>query len=252
MILLKKNIKNLLSEELSVEQRGLMITLFLCIEKIPALTQAKFEHFVDIKKFRSDLIYLHEEGYIKWQKYNYAKKAIQKLEDDPKVHEIIKFMNELYGRRFDSSKEGTVSGLRGLLTKYSTPDIKLVIANRYEEWKDEPTMAKHLNPITVFRKKLFEKYLEEATRTGVGSGITKAVEIGLGEGDQIYVGNVSQFSDNDLYTFKTFNTDSEGQPKGNPLLETKYGKVLKKMVNVQENEKKMNGIPSFIYTFVKR
>ena len=252
MILLKKDIKNLLSSGLSVEQRGLMITLFLCIEKIPALTQAKFEHFVDIKKFRSDLIYLHEEGYIKWNKYNYAKKAIQKKTDDPKVHEIIDFMNKLYGRRFDSSKEGTVSGLRSLLKNYPTADIKLVIANRYEEWKDEVAMSKHLNPTTIFRKKLFEKYLEEATRTGIGSGITKAVTIGLKEGDRISLDNVLQFTDNDLYSFKTYNTDTDGQPKGNPILETKYGKVLKKMINVQNNQEKMYGKPSFIYTFVKR
>jgi uncharacterized phage protein (TIGR02220 family) len=252
MIILKKDIKNLLSKNLSVEQRGLMITALLCIEKIPAFTEAKFKIFVDYKKFSDDLIYLHEQGFINWDKYKYYKGKQAKQKEDPKIIEIIAFMNQLYGRSFDSEKEGTVSNLRPLLKEYSIDDIKLVVANRYEEWKDETKMQNHLNPSTVFRKKLFEKYLEIANRTQKGSGITKAILIGLKEGDSINGSNVSDFSDNDLYSFKTYLTDSNGDKKGNGKADTKIGSDLKKMVNVQENLIKMTGFPINIFIFVKR
>lgn len=252
MIVLEKNIKNLLNRELTVVQRGLIITAMLCKEIIPALTEAKFKLFVDYKVHSKDLVYLHEEGYIQWSKYKYYKKNLTKETFDPSIHKVIKFMNELYGRKFSETKENNVSSLTSLLKEYSEEDIKLVVANRYEEWKDEPIMSKHLNPTTVFRKKNFQKYLEEAQHTGIGSGITKAVAIGLKEGDEINGTNVQTFSDNDLYTFKLYQTDSQGKKKGNGKTDTKYGKDLKKMINVQENLKKMSGVPTIIHIFVKR
>lgn len=252
MIVLEKNVKNLLSQELTVEQRGLIITAMLCKEIIPAVTEAKFKLFVDYKTFARDLVYLHEKGYIQWSKYKYYKNKFAKEKENPTIHKVISFMNELYGRRFDPNKQDTVTSLTGLLKNNSEEDIKLVIANRYEEWKDDSVMKVHLNPSTIFRKKNFEKYLNEAQHTGKGSGITKAVELGLKEGDEINGENVSQFTENDLYTFKTYQTDSNGNRKGNGKLDTKYGKDLKKMVNVQENLKNMTGIPTLIYIFVKR
>lgn len=252
MILLFKDLKSLLDKDLTVIQRGLLFTLALCKESVPAFTEAKFKLFVDYKKYSEDLIYLHEKGYIKWSKYKYYKNKSDKEKKNPTIHEVIKFMNELYGRRFDPKKTDTLTSLSSLLKTYSEKDIKLVIANRYEEWKDDSVMKVHLNPSTIFRKKNFEKYLNEAQHTGKGSGITEAVSIGLSEGDELTYENVKSLSDNDLYNVKTFRTNEVGDKTGNGKNETHYGNVLKKLLNVQNNLEKNASIREFCYIFVKR
>ena len=252
MIVLKTNVKNLLTKDLSVEERGLLITAMLCKESIPALTEAKFKVFVDTKKFRSELVSLHEKGFIKWAKYSYAKKAIEKIKVNPLVKESIDFMNNLYTRKFDHTSEGTTSGLIARLNDYSIEEIKLVVANRYEEWKDDNVMHKNLTPTTIFRKKLFEKYLEEANRTKKGSGIIKAVLVDLSDGDMLTYSNTQDFADSDLYSVKTYNTDINGNKVGNGKVEVHKGNVLKKMLNVQNNLKRMVQVPTKIYIFVKR
>ena len=119
MIVLKTNVKNLLSQDLSVEERGLMISAMLCKDISPKITEAKFKVFVDTSKYRVELVSLHEKGFIKWSKYNYAVKAIKKAGFNPLIHEAIKFMNELYGRKFNPETDSTTSGLRAILDKYS-------------------------------------------------------------------------------------------------------------------------------------
>lgn len=253
MIVLEKNVKNLLSQDLTVSQRGLLITAMLCKEKIPAFTEAKFKVFVDYKDHKEDLVYLHEKGYIKWDKYKYYKKKIKEngLKNQEPVHEVIKFMNEMYGRRFDYKSKVTTN-LKARLKEYSIDDIKLVVANRYEKWKDDSVMKENLNPVTIFRATLFAKYLEEAQRTGTGKGIISVSNIGLEEGDEITYEVSRKLVEKDIYTFKTFQTDSNGFKKGNGKIQSNKGKQIKILLNVQENLIKNGGVREFIYIFVKK
>lgn len=253
MVVLEKNVKNLLSENLTVSQRGLLITAMLCKEDMPTFTEAKFKLFVDYKEHKSDLVYLHEQGYIKWAKYKYYKKKLEEegSKNNKPVYEVIKFMNELYGRNFDY-KSSSSKNLKARLKKYSIEDVKLVVANRYEAWKDDKTMSKNLNPITVFRDSLFPKYLEEAQRTSVGKGIISVSELGLKEGDEITHSLSRKFVDTDIYTFKTFQTDNEGNIKGNGKIQSNTGKQIRILLNVQKNLIENGGIKEFIYIFVKK
>lgn len=252
MQLLIKNVKNLLSEKLSVEQRGLLITLLLCKDITEKLTLAKFKTFVNVTKYRADLIYLHENKYIKWSGYNRAIKEENKLRFNPNVHEAIKFMNELYGRKFDSTKDSATSELRNRLKEYSLDDIKLVISNRYEAWKDVPKMKNHLNPTTIFRRKLFDKYFEEASRTKVGTGILSTSKAFLKEGDEMTFEDVQSFSETDIYTIKRYRTNEVGDMAGNGVIEKVDGLTLKRMLKVENNLEKNAMIRNNCYIFVKR
>lgn len=253
MIVLEKNVKNLLSEDLSVEKRGLMITAMLCKSELPSFTEAKFKSLVNYNDYKKDLVELHEKGFIKWSKYNYYKKKVQENNEESlkPVFEAISFMNNIYSRRFDYKKNSS-KNLRARLKEYSLDEIKLVIANRYEVWKDDKVMEKNLNPITIFRAELFPKYLEEAQRTDVGKGVVSTDKINLNDGDEITFSIAKNFVEKDLYSFKVFHTDTYGNKKGNGILETNTGKAVRILLNIQNNLVKNGSEKEFIYIFVKK
>ena len=253
MILLFKELKSLLDKDLTVSQRGLLITVALCKEAMPAMTEAKFKLFVDYKKHKADLVYLHEKGYVKWNKYKYYKKKLKEegSKNDQPVHEVIKFMNELYGRNFNYKSKSS-KNLKARLKEYSIDDIKLVVANRYEVWKNDDVMCNNLNPITIFKGELFAKYLEEAQRTDVGKGILNVFKIGLQEGGEITYNLSRKLLNTDIYTFKTFQTDKQGNAKGNGKIQSNTGRQIKILLNVQKNLIKNGGVKEFIYIFVNK
>lgn len=236
--------KDWLNPILTTEQRGILISLALCNENNPKLNLAKLKVFVDFKKYRSDLVVLHENGFIKWSGYKAAKKLLSEQEINPQIVEIIDFMNNLYGRGFGAKTYKTQ--VLAILKQYPIEDIKLVIANRYEEWKDNPVMEKHLNPTTIFRKKNFAKYHEEATRTKVGTGILSVEKFNLLAGTEINKSNIEHFVKNDLYKIKIFKYINGVRSK-NGTKGTFYGKDLSRMVNMQANIKEHTGLPEEIY-----
>ncbi len=186
MIVVKLNkLEDILSEDISICQRGLLVTILLVRESNPKMTLAKLKAIVKIKDYREDLVYLHEKNFIEWSGYKESKKHLQTVRDTSKEMGIIIFMNELYGRNFSLKSSKNISMLTSLLSKYKEEEIKLVISNRYLEWKDEPVMKKHLNPGTIFRLANFEKYLEEANYTKVGEGIVLIKQIEINVGDKI-------------------------------------------------------------------
>ena len=188
-----KNVKQILDSEISIEQRGLLITALLCKDVNPKITLAKFKVYTDLKKYKLDMVFLHENSLISWSGYKLAKKTLLKDLNSKDVLGVINFMNTLYKRNFSTKSASTTENLIRRLKEYSVEDIKLVIANRYEEWKDDNTMEKHLNPTTVFRKRNFEKYFEESQRTKIGSGIVSAKTIDLKTGDELTVLNTKGF-----------------------------------------------------------
>ena len=103
MIINIKNIQEILNDKLSVTQRGLLITILLVKDTKAEFTLAKLKSAIKIKEYYQDLISLHQDGYIVWSGYEAAKKSLVKKLDDPKVEEVINFMNKLYKRNFKAN-----------------------------------------------------------------------------------------------------------------------------------------------------
>ena len=159
---------HVLNEELSLVQRGILITIILCKDMDSKMTLARFKTKVKITKIKEDLIFLHENGYIKWSGYKNAQKSIEGGAMSLDVKDVIGFMNDLYGRGFNPKSSSSTANLIPRLRENDIDDVKLVVANRYAEWKDDSVMKMHLNPGTIFKKSKFDKYLEEAKRSRVG------------------------------------------------------------------------------------
>ncbi len=131
MIIQVQNIKDLLNDELSIEQRGLLITILLLKDTKPEFTLAKLKSEIKIKEHYQNLIKLHDKQYIQWSGYQAAKDSLKNLENAPAVVEVIEFMNKLYGRNFNANSDYATKGLKERLKDYSVEQIKLVVSNRY-------------------------------------------------------------------------------------------------------------------------
>jgi uncharacterized phage protein (TIGR02220 family) len=201
-------LEDMLSDNISVCQRGLLVTILLVRESNPKMTWAKFKAIVNVKEHREDLVDLYEKNYIEWSGYKDSKKHLETVRDTSREQGIITFMNGVYGRNFSTKTSKTMSLLSSLLGKYSEEDIKLVISNRYLEWKDEPMMSKHLNPSTVFRLANFEKYLEEAIHTRVGESIVAVKQIGLNVGDFIGEEHLDSLQPKHAYKVTVYKDDN--------------------------------------------
>ena len=227
-----------------------MITAILMKDESTKMTLAKFKAKVNYREVKEDLIYLHENEFIEWSGYKSAKKSLEDKVIDPRVIEVINFMNNLYGRNFKADSPSTTSGLKTQLKSHSVEDIKGVIANRYDRWKDVKEMKDNLKPTTLFRNSNFDKYLEDYKTTRVGEGIISVDKINLKHGDVLTLKAVSNFVDKEAYTFRAYLTDNFGINKGNGSEVTSYGKDIKRMLKIQDNEIKANGRPSKTYIYI--
>ena len=236
MIIKIENIKQLLSSQLSVSQRGLLITILLLKDTKPEYTLAKLKSEIKIKEYYQDLIHLQNLGYIEWSGYNAAKKSESEQVDNSQVVEVIEFMNKLCRRKFKPDSTYTTKDLRARLSEHSVEDIKKVVANRYAEWGDDKVMSKHLNPTTIFRPSKFDKYLEEVSRTKVGESFVVADAINLTQGDEIVFSMSNNLLDKDVYTIKTYDVDPSGNKLTSGMLSKVYGSNLKKMIKAEDNK----------------
>lgn len=252
MKILVTSTSQLLDSKLSIAQRGLLITALLLRDINPKLTLAKFKASIKINEHLEDLIHLHESGFIQWSGYASALKSLKSKQINPQVIEIVDFMNQLWKRKFDSSAASTTSGIKSRLQKHSVEDIKLVIANRYEEWKDDSLMSKYLTPTTIFRPSKFDKYLEEAKRTKSGQSFVHAKQIDLKHGDTITQSLANTFIDKDVYEIRTYDIDAEGRRLTSGMLSRVYGATLKKMLKVEQNKIDRGFSREFEYVYQQR
>ena len=220
-------ISELLNQDLTMMQRGLLITIILVKDTKPEYTLAKFKSEVKIKEHYQDLIDLQDKGCIEWTGYKAAKKALADKGDDPQVEEIVEFMNKLYGRNFKANSDYATKGLRERLNEYTLEQIKLVISNRYVEWKDDAVMSKHLNPTTIFRPSKFEKYIEEAERTNKGKSLVEVDRVNLSQDQEIAFELIQSILDKDVYSIKTYDVDKAGNRVTSGMGSRVYGKDLK-------------------------
>ena len=244
------DIKNAVLEKgLTVYQRGLIITILVLKESDPKMTLAKLRASINMNEAKEALVDLHERKMITWSGYNSAKKSLAKKKSNPKIVEIINFMNNLYNRKFDPKSGATVTALQNRLEKYSVDDIKRVISNRYIVWKNEPVMHIHLNPTTIFRARNFDKYFEEAISTRVGESITEAHSIDLEHGDELTYKVINSLVDVEIYNVKAYGVASNGKRGGVGVNMKIKGSDLKKRINREMKVEKRDGVRNNIYLY---
>ena len=253
MKLLIKNIILLLNPDLSISQRGLLVTILLSKDISPQKTLAKVKTEIKLTDHKEDLIYLHEKGYIEWSGYKSAKKKQEVEKPKPEIIEVVDFMNKLWGRKYTYLSK-TISGVKARLfeDKRSVEDCKNVIANRYVEWKDDSVMHKNLNPVTVFRPSNFDRYLEEVNRTKKGTSFVVAKNTNLDHGQEITYEIAQDLVDQDLYNIKIYSTDDNGLRRGNGAVAKRYGKDIKASLKIQENQVKHGSKREFVYIYIER
>lgn len=248
MVVKVKGLTAILNDELSMVERGILITILLLRDDDPTLFNAKIKAKIKIAKYRQELLNLHDNGYIEWKGAARARKLLKEVETTPEVRECIIFFNNLCKRGFDFTSSNTTKHLRNRLLDHSVEEIKLVIANRYANWKDDPKMSQHLNPTTLFRPSKFPKYLEAALRTKEGSGFVNAEKIDLNKGDEITYEKSRQLIDEDIYHIKVFTIDKQGNKK-NPTKQKLPGTQIKYLLNVQHKRVERGDQKEFYYEY---
>ena len=244
-----KNVNEILNLKINMQRRGILITIFLLRDYSPKITLAKCRVSFNMTKTKEDLIWLHEKNFIEWSGYDKAKKTLEVLELEPDVIEIIDFMNTLYRRKFSPSTGSTRLNLVNRLKENSINDIKKVISNRYLVWKDDSQMSQYLNPSTIFRKSKFDKYLEEVKHTREGESFVNASNLNLEDGQEITMSIAKELIDGDTYNLKMFLTDGEGNKRGSSSKVVRYGRDIRKMINVQDSNEKYNGVREYLYYY---
>lgn len=220
------SIQELLNDDLTLQDRGILITLLLVKDSDPKLTLAKFKAKTKFPSIKSELCKLHERGVIIWSGYEKTKEKLEQREADPKVKEVIEYLNKLYGTNYDPKTKSTESNVRQRIKEFSVEDCKLVVANRWREWRYDEVMKKYLTPSTIFRPSKFEKYLQEAKKTGQGKGLVNANKVNLEPGQEITFDMIDNLIDEDIYTVRVYNTEF-GKTAGAGREMRKTGKQLK-------------------------
>ena len=238
-------VTELLSENLSIEERGVLITILLTRDPDSKIALAKAKAKLSFRKYRDTLISLQDKGFIEWSGYKKAKISIKEAEDNPKVVEVLSFLNNLYGTRYKTTSKSATENLRRRLKEYSVEDCKLVISNRYKEWKDDPLMYKYLTPYTIFRPSKFEKYLQEAKKTDIGKEITEEQELNIKKGDVLTLKKVMKMSDKETYSVKIFSLNANRNRVGTGRQVKMTGKGLKIALKILESSQKRDS--EYIY-----
>jgi uncharacterized phage protein (TIGR02220 family) len=247
MKILMNSTKDLLDPKLDITHRGILATILICREANSKMTLAKCKVSFPIKNYTKELIFLHENNFIKWSGYNRAKKTSEKVKSNPDAENIINFMNDLYGRKFQLKTYSNM--VTSLLKDNPLEDIKLVISNRYSVWKHDSFMEKYLTPSTIFKPSKFNKYLEEAKHTRIGESIVNVDKFNLKDNDEVTTKIAKTFVDKDTYVLKIYNTDSNGNKRGSGKAITRYGKDIKKLIHVQDSNEKFNGVREYLYFY---
>ena len=91
-----------------------------------------------------------------------SKKKIKATETDIR---ILDYFNSKCNTSYRYKNQEILKLIHGRLKDgFSEDDFKRVIDIKYEEWFDNPDMAKYLKPSTLFRPSHFEEYLNQKTK----------------------------------------------------------------------------------------
>lgn len=86
--------------------------------------------------------------------------ALPKLAMAPDVSEVLAYLNEKVKRNFKNPGD-----IPARLKDYSVEDCKTVIDKKCKEWLGTD-LARHLDPVTLFRPSNFDRYLNQVEGTG--------------------------------------------------------------------------------------
>ncbi len=75
--------------------------------------------------------------------------------------EILTYLNQITGRRFRPTKANLNGIAKQFKEGFTADEMKEVIQVKTLEWRNNPEMSVHLNPVTIFRPKNFEKYINQ-------------------------------------------------------------------------------------------
>lgn len=248
MRVLLKNFRELLDDSISLECRGLFLTIVFLKDDDSKITLAKVKAKVSFRKNKENLMLLHEKGFIDWSGYKLAKKTVEENKLNPSVVEIMDFMNGLYKTYFNYTSASHYNSLLALLKKYSIEDIKRVVANRFDVWKDDSFMSKYLTPSTIFRPSKFPKYLEEANMTRKGERFLQSKKMGLKDGDLINVDNCDDLMDDETYLLEIDYLDRDEKCISTEKI-YKFGKDIKRSLKIQVRTIDFGGWLEFIYKY---
>jgi len=239
------SIQDILKTDLSLEERGILITILLVQEKDSKKTLAKFKTKVKMSEITTTLIRLQNQHLIEWSGYEAAVKRTNKKGVTKEAEEVIEFMNKLYGTKFKPESKTARVNIENRLHEFSIEECKIVVANRWSEWRFSSVMKQHLNPHTIFRPSKFEKYLEEANRSKQGVGFVKADSVDLKPGQEITYDVSKTLIDDDIYVIRIFSTEY-GKTLGAGREFRKRGKDIKLSLKVANNNKSTE--EKYIYT----
>lgn len=74
---------------------------------------------------------------------------------------ILNLFNEITGHKHRSGKSNLAGIRRVLKDGYTFEEIREVIQLKTIQWKNNAEMSDHLNPVTIFREKNFDKYINQ-------------------------------------------------------------------------------------------
>ena len=111
----------------------------------------------------------------------FQRKSKEKRKADsffPAIQSILRRLNELTDRTFPFDSNALCKYLRARLKEGNTEaDCLAVVEDRWRRWGGSEKMREFCNPVTLFRKENFERYLAEANAKDNG-----AERFQLGEG----------------------------------------------------------------------
>lgn len=77
------------------------------------------------------------------------------------AEEILDLFNQITGHKHRPGKSNLQGIKRVLKEQYTVEEITHVIQLKTVKWKNNPTMSEHLNPVTIFRERHWDKYINE-------------------------------------------------------------------------------------------
>ena len=90
-----------------------------------------------------------------------ARKLVSKPTQHPNTIEVLNFLNQRAGKRF-SDRKANLKNINARLNEgFTDIQLKQVIEWKIFQWAKNETMKSNLNPLTLFKEELFEKYLQE-------------------------------------------------------------------------------------------
>lgn len=106
--------------------------------------------------------------------------SVLKRDLEKEVSDIVGRINSLSGKHYKPTSKNIVKFLIARMEEGEDANLKnclLVVEHRWLKWGEDERMFESFNPVTIFRKANFEKYLVEAQAARDGAGEWEPPEV---------------------------------------------------------------------------